>query len=82
MRIPNWKKWSEYESRTIWENRINKKRVYVVWNEGYTSWRFGNYEDVNIIFKDTPTKDKNINLSRNKRAAFKYAVKYMREHPK
>ena len=82
MRIPNWQRIIIQPKRTVWLNNINGERVYVVWNEGFTSWRFGNYEDINIIFKDTPTKNKNINLSRNKRAAFKYAVKYMREHPK
>lgn len=87
MRIPYWKRVYIRKDRTIWENTMpnrignNRRRVYV--QGGTKSWSFGTYEKgVIITFQDTPTKDKHINLSRNKRAAFEYAVKYMRDNPK
>jgi hypothetical protein len=81
MRIPYWKRVYIRKDKTIWENVYNKKRVWVKQGTNI-SWFFGDYEGVTIVFKDTPTKDKHINQSRNKKAAFEFAVKYMRNNPR
>ncbi len=82
MRIPYWKRVYVRKDRTIWENVNNKKRVYVVKDRNNVSWDFGNYEKLIIYFNDKPTANKHINQVRNRKAAFDYAVKYMRDNPK
>ena len=75
MALKDWKKISEIEDwRTKWENKKTKKVIYVLWNEGFTSWRFGNYNSIDDKLFNKKT------LRQNKRDAFKFAKSYMRTH--
>ena len=81
MRIEYWKRVYVRKNITIWENTRNKKRVYVARNDR-ASWKFGNYKEITKIFNDIPTLSLHTNYVRNRKAAFEYAVKYMRDNPK
>ena len=74
MALKDWKITSNIEDwRTIYTNNKTGKRIYILWNEGFTSWRFGNYADINKTFSFS-------NLKKSKYKAFSFAKSYMRKH--
>ena len=71
MATKDWKKTSYIEDwRTIYTNKKTGKRLALIWNEGFTSWRVYNYSDINKTFSKGT-------VSQNKAAAKIFAKKYM-----
>jgi len=70
MTTKDWRRTSLKSSddfRIRWENKKNKRKIYIVSNEGFKSWSFGNWRDKNKIFK-------------TKTQALTFAKAYMRKH--
>ena len=73
MATKDWKNLGGWSQRNKWQNKKTKKEIYIVHNEGFTSWRFGDYGNINKTFK-------NGTHSENKLQAIKFARAYMRKH--